>query len=80
MKISAASVWWLGFNKIIIFFETLWLEDYLILSLPIIFLANLNLVKPNVSGTVAVARSVNKLQLILDNALLQYTPLLTLLN
>ena len=48
-----------GFNKIIIFFETLWLENYLIFA--DIFLANLNQAKPNVSGTVAVARSVNKL-------------------
>ena len=48
-----------GFNKIITFFETLWLENYLIFA--DIFLANLNQAKPNVSGTVAVARSVNKL-------------------
>lgn len=50
-----------GFYKIIMYFETLWLENYVVLSLPLIFLANLNQVKPNVSGTVAVTRNVNKL-------------------
>ena len=69
-----------GFNKIIMYFETLWLENYVVLSLPLIFLANLNQVKPNVSGTVAVTRSVNKLTTH-KITIFQYTLLvLTLLN
>ena len=68
-----------GFNKIIIYFETLWLENYVVLSLPLIFLANLNQVKPNVSETVAVTWSVNKLTTH-KITIFQYTPPLTLLN